>query len=367
MRLLPRKHVLQKDWLAHLLAVFSLFYPLSFLFGDSEANPWQVVIIWPVFVWLWYRGLWLERPQVFGAFLACTLVAVWATYTHWSGAVLFFYGQIFLWTSTRIWHVTLALLLQILLFTLISWLMSYSLSIAAVVVLLIMFGGLADYLFFRHVIAQRDLLMQQDELEYLSRVRERERIARDLHDVLGHTLSSIALKAELAGKLLEGGSPETARRELDDIAETARTALADVRQTVTGYRSGNLRSEITMAQHALAGAGVALELPDKMPRQISRELENLLSLVMREAVTNVIRHANAQSCKIQLFNQDERWHLIVQDDGVGWSGHYGNGLTGMKERLALYGGQLRMQQLKPGTRLSATADQLLEGTLDEAN
>lgn len=365
MRLLPRKHVLQKDSLVHLLAAFSLFYPLAFLFSDSHASPWLVVVIWPLFLWLWYRGLWLEKQQIHWAFLASLLIAVMATYTHWSGAVLFFYGQMFLWKNTRIWQVILALLLQASLIVLMGWQWEYSLSFTLIFVLLILFGGMADYLFFRHIIAQRDLLMQQDELEYLSRVRERERIARDLHDVLGHTLSTIALKAELAGKLLQSDSAESARRELDDIAETARTALADVRQTVTGYRAGNLRSELTMAEHALSGAGLVVELPAKIPRLISRELENLLSLVMREAVTNVIRHAKAHSCRIQLFHQDERWHLIVQDDGIGWSGHYGNGLSGMKERLALYGGHLQVQRLAVGTRLSAIADQVLEGALDE--
>lgn len=360
MRLLPRKHVLQYDWLVHLLAAMSLLYPLSFLLSDSDANPWQLTLLYPLFLLQWYRGFWLEGKQIKWAFLFSVLMAVWAMSMHWSGAVFFFYGQMLLLGLTRIWQVSLALLIQALLVVVLAWVWHYPAIFTVFFVLLILLGGHADYLFFKHILAQRDLLMQQEELEYLSRTRERERIARDLHDVLGHTLSTIALKAELSEKLVAGGNPDAARQELNDIAETARSALADVRQTVTGYRSGNLRSELTMAQHALTGAGIETQLPDHLPKNISREIENLMSLVLREAVTNVIRHARSANCRVQFFNRDHCWHLIVADDGMGWNGRYGNGLTGMRERLSIYGGQLRLELNKPGTRLIATIHQVLE-------
>lgn len=367
MRLLPRKHVLQNDWLVHLLTGASVLYPLAFLLSDSTANPWLLVLIYPLFLLLWYRSFWLDERQTLPAFLGFVVAAVVAMYTHWSGAGLFFYAQLLLFKQPRLWVVSLCLMLQALLIIGFAWLWDYPTLFTVIFVLLILFGGHADYLFFKHVIAQRDLLIKQDELEYLSRARERERIARDLHDVLGHTLSTIALKAELSEKLMTAGAADKASQELRDIAETARTALADVRQTVTGYRAGNLRSELTMVQHALVGAGIEAEVPDHLPFNISRELENLLSLILREAVTNVIRHAQAQHCRIQFFNRHQRWQLIVSDDGIGWSGRYGNGLSGMKERLMLYGGQLTLEPLNPGTRLSASVEPLLEGRMHDAD
>ena len=365
MRLLPRKHILQYDWLVHLFAAMSLLFPLLFLLSESTANPWQLTLICPLFLILWYYGFWQERRWLVLHFLTLIALATWAMSMHWSGALFFFYSQVFLLRFNNVWLALLSLMV------LAAWVLVWAIiwrfpSVFSIVFpLLIVLGGQANVLFFRHINAQRELLMQQDELEYLSRARERERIARDLHDVLGHSLSTIALKAELSEKLLSSGATEKAGQELSDIAETARTALADIRQTVTGYRSGNIRSEATMAKHALTNAGISADFPEQFPQKISREIENLMSLLLREAIANVIRHANASLCRVQFFHRQRQWHLIVTDDGLGWNGHYGNGLTGMKERLAVYGGQLQLTRQETGTRLQATVEPILEGIADE--
>jgi len=88
---------------------------------------------------------------------------------------------------------------------------------------------------------------------------------------------------------------------------------------------------------------------------------------MRESVTNIIRHSKAKSCRIQVFNQNQLWHLIVSDDGIGWSGGFGNGLLGMKERLVVHGGKLKLESTNPGTRLSVVVGQVLEGDLYETD
>lgn len=367
MRLLPRKHVLQYDWLIHLFTAISALFPVAFFLSDSTANPWQLAVLYPLFVLQWYHGFWQSERHVVGHYLFLMIIASWAMSMHWSGAALFFYGQMFLLKLPKLWMASVALFLQGTLVVLLAWFWHLPIVFSVVFFLLIVFGGHANFLFFKHVNAQRDMLIQQEELEYLSRERERERIARDLHDVLGHTLSSIALKAELSEKLLSTDNVGRAKQELSDIAETARTALADVRQTVTGYRAGNLRSELTMAQHSLTTAGVEVELPEQLPVRISREMENLLSLVLREAITNVIRHAQAQSCRVQFFNQNRLWHLVVSDNGIGWNGQYGNGLSGMKERLAFHGGKLSIAKLNPGTKLTAVVEQLIEEDLDEVH
>ena len=360
MRLLPRKHVLQYDWLVHLFTWISALFPIVFLLSDSSANPWQLAIVYPLFILQWYHGFWQSEKHIPGHYLALMVISSWAMSMHWSGAALFFYGQMFLLRLPKLWMASVAFFTQALWVSFLAWYWQFPVVFTVVFCLLIVFGGHANYLFFKHINAQRDMLLQQEELEYISRERERERIARDLHDVLGHTLSSIALKAELAEKLLVADQSERAQNELSDIAQTARTALADVRQTVTGYRSGNLRSELIMAKHSLMSAGIQSDVPDRLPQTISRELENVLSLILREAITNVIRHSGATRCDVQFFNKNRSWHLIVSDNGAGWKGHFGNGLTGMKERLAFYGGRLSLQSTQPGTKLMAVVEQLLE-------
>ena len=129
----------------------------------------------------------------------------------------------------------------------------------------------------------------QAENVELAAVAERERIARDLHDVLGHTLSVIVLKAELAGRLLARDTPEEARRaaaEIADVEHTARTALAEVREAIGGYRSKGLSAEIEQARQTLRAAGVQLECAAAPPSLRARE-ETVLSLAVREAVTNI--------------------------------------------------------------------------------
>lgn len=189
--------------------------------------------------------------------------------------------------------------------------------------------------------ANRKLQLAQDEIEHLAKLAERERIARDLHDVLGHTLSLITLKSELAGRLLDkhpGEQTLSARREIADIEQAARVALAEVRQAIVGYRSEGLAAEIERAQQTLEAAGVKLHCESKPPA-LSPAEETVLSLALREAVTNIVRHAQARSCRLHMSEQDNCVSLTVEDDGRGGVLLEGNGLRGMRERVEAFGGR----------------------------
>lgn len=180
------------------------------------------------------------------------------------------------------------------------------------------------------------LRLAHDEIEHLAKVAERERIARDLHDLLGHTLSLIVLKSELASKLAER-DPERARAEIRDVERISRDALAQVRSAVRGYRSGGLQAELDAAREALEAAGVTLAC-DLQTVTLPVAYEAVLALALREAVTNVIRHANARHCTIALAVENTRAVLTVHDDGRGGATPFGSGLTGMTERLEALGG-----------------------------
>jgi two-component system sensor histidine kinase DesK len=203
--------------------------------------------------------------------------------------------------------------------------------------------------------ADAKLRMAHEEIEQLAKTAERERIARDMHDILGHSLSLIVLKSELAGRLL-GSQPTRAALEIAEIETTARQALAEVRKTITGYRSEGFASELTRAAQILETAGVRLNRPAKAPYLPPRH-EATLSLVLREAVTNIVRHAGASECSIELFTQQDRTQLVIADDGRGDIRQEGNGLRGMRERVHELGGSLLLDSNR-GTRLQIELPQL---------
>jgi len=195
---------------------------------------------------------------------------------------------------------------------------------------------------------QKKLIRAQEEIEHLAKIAERERIARDLHDVLGHTLSLIVLKSELVSKLVER-DPARAKTEMADVEQTARTALAEVRQAIGGYRSKGLVAELAQARATLETAGITVEC-EQTPVTLPATQESVLALAVREAVTNVVRHAHAARCRLELRASDGVCKLSIQDDGLGGSQREGNGLTGMRERVEALGGTLR-RETKGGTRL----------------
>ena len=193
--------------------------------------------------------------------------------------------------------------------------------------------------------SQQKLLRSREEVAHLATIAERERISRDLHDLLGHTLSMITIKAELAGKLLQR-DPSACQQEIADIEKAARTALNEVRSAVSGYRQVGLTHELANAASSLAAAQITLRTRSDHLR-LNAATENILSLALREAVTNVIRHSGADSCSIDVAAQDGWVTLRVSDNGQHLPDllhlQSGNGLTGMRERVEANGGRVTLQ------------------------
>lgn len=180
----------------------------------------------------------------------------------------------------------------------------------------------------------------QEVANQLSLTEERERVARDVHDVLGHSLTVVTVKTELAARLIDV-DPERAKQEMAQVQDLARQALAEIRATVGGLRVARLAEEVDSARVALDSAGIEAELPQDLSVVDPRH-RITLAWVVREAVTNVVRHSRASRCRVEL---GESW-VRVSDDGVGLDGRAeGTGLKGVRERVQQAGGTLT---LRPG-------------------
>ncbi len=203
-----------------------------------------------------------------------------------------------------------------------------------------------------HAAQEKDaaLALSHEEVRRLAATAERERIGRDLHDLLGHTLSLITLKLELARKLADR-DPAASRRELEEAERVARDALAQVRSAVTGIRATDLAAELASARLMLESAQVRLDCgapPDDLPPEVERGL----ALVLREAITNVSRHAQAAQVQVEFVREAKAVQLDISDDGRGGVRVDGNGLAGMRERVRALGGTFSVESPRAaGTRL----------------
>lgn len=190
---------------------------------------------------------------------------------------------------------------------------------------------------------QKDALLSlsHDEVRRLAATAERERIGRDLHDLLGHTLSLITLKLELSRKLFDRDT-QAARREVEEAEKVARHALAEVRSAVSGIRSTDLAAELAAARLLLESSRVHLDY-DESPGDLPGDVERGLSLVLREAVTNIARHADASQAWIGMTRERGSFCLKISDNGRGGIMRDGNGLSGMRERVRSLGGSLSLE------------------------
>ncbi len=248
------------------------------------------------------------------------------------------------------WGVLLAALTALAVMTG-TWLVDGAVDWGDTFVLLMMTAGMVTVTQLIRTINQ--LRIAHDRIRALAVADERARVARDLHDVLGHSLTTITVKTGLARRILESGAePARALAEVGDAERLARQALTEIRATVSGYRRPSLAAEIAGVHEALHAAGITAVLPQAVD-DVADELHEPFAYVLREGVTNVIRHSGATRCEVRLGPRS----LEIRDDGRPTSGAApGNGLTGLTERMAALGGRLTAEPL-PGTgfRLYAEA------------
>jgi two-component system sensor histidine kinase DesK len=346
-------------WIPLIWLPYYLFFLLAPVFDHAPISRWISTGVATVFFLIFYFGMfWSRRPRSWFFMVGLVILGL-LFYPFNPGASCFFiYSAAFCpflaATETTALSVMLTIVGLCATETWISsmawwpfprmswWAFIYSGGFALVI-------GIGNIFFAQRNRSNYKLRMAQEEIEHLAKVAERERIARDLHDVLGHTLSVIILKSELAGKLMDK-DPERAKSEIRDVEQTSRQALAEVRQTIRGYRVQSLCEELKQAQATLETAGVNVKAETEQV-SLTPAQESIAALIVREAVTNVVRHAAAQSCVLRLAPLKGKCLIEIQDDGRGSDGPEGNGLRGMRERIEALGGTLERVSNK-GTKLT---------------
>ena len=352
MRLLPKNTEL--GWTPYAWLLYTV--PLVNALIGAPLDPWSragYTVAYLAFLVLYFLGYWVHGRRLVLVIVGMSLLGVGFAFTpfKFQGASFFIYGAAMIAfidrQKPRFWHLALYVAM-VTAFGLASdqpaWFFLPASFISAMV------GG-ANLHYASVWYANAKIRMAHSEVERLAKIAERERIARDLHDVLGHTLSVIALKSELASKLMER-DPARAAQEIREVNDVARSALAQVRSAVTGYRAAGLSAEFEAMRKAFDTAGVALSV-DVDPLPLTPAHENVLALVLREASTNVLRHAEAKTCRVRLAHRDNVALLEIVDDGKGGDTREGNGLTGMRERIAALGGSL-VRDGRAGMRLEIT-------------
>lgn len=191
------------------------------------------------------------------------------------------------------------------------------------------------------------LVEARAEVARLASEGERARIARDLHDLLGHSLTAITVKSELARRL----DGEAARQEIASVEQLSRQALADVRAAVSGYRDVTLAGELARGRELLRASGIEASVPTALG-SLSAAQQELFGWAVREGLTNVVRHARASRCTVTVTASE----VSIVDDGVGGEAGFGSGLAGLRERAAAVGGSVSAGPVSPrGWRLRVTA------------
>jgi len=234
-------------------------------------------------------------------------------------------------------------------YLLVSWNLGvtpFELGLSQFIAVIAGLATLAGYESDRRSTAREHGLKREAELAAL---RERERIARDLHDVLGHTLTTLAVKSELAAKLIDVDA-NRARHEITGIHDTVRTTLKDVRSAVAGMHVTTLDRELIRARSALNAVGVALEVEGAPPAITCGASQSALGLAVREAVTNIIRHAGATRVQIRCL---EPSGVEISDNGKGGEFVTGTGLDGMRRRIEALGGCMNLRTSPAGGVLLA--------------
>lgn len=321
--------------------IFSLYYFIpAFYIPFSWLTHSLIVLAYLAFILLSYVTTTIKRPNAWQPISGLILLAAATSYITPGASSFFSYAGFFIGFcfTTRHFLVCLAGLITLIIGLHFSnnYPFPYFLFPALTGVVTIGMVGIIERV--RYQAKMKDLQSHQ-EIRQLAMIAERERIARDLHDILGHTLSSVVLKAELADKLLAQNQIADARQHMKDLHKIARESLSLVRQTVSGYKHRGLSNEVFQLCEKLRASGFTVDLSGEIP-QLVPQAETALILALTELTTNILRHSNGNHCTLVFDQSNERLRISLKDNGIAKEITPGNGLRGIQERLEGLTGEL---------------------------
>lgn len=346
-------------WLVYL----PTFYITPVVLTRAGVAPWW---LWPLtiaatllFLVTYFAGFWVKGSRLAAIAAVQTVLGIAFAPINPGSCVFFVYAASFVANLDRSRDALRGVLLIAALGGLTLLLTEAPPFFGMVAVLITLVVGGVNLHYSQQGRAASKLRLAHEEIEQLAAIAERERIARDLHDLLGHTLSLIVLKSELAVKLSDI-DPARAAREMRDVEDVARTTLQDVRLAIRGYRT-TLVEELDRSRSLLKAARITADF-DVAEIRLPQAVEETFALALREAVTNVVRHADAVRCTIRLTHRTGAVVLEIADDGRGLAGAPGLGLRGMRERVEAMGGRMSIDDTK-GTRVTLSVPAAAPTTL----
>lgn len=350
-------------WFIWVFWLFFLMQPIPALLASplsllAVAQLCGIVLFTALYLWItWQVAYRLARPMpvslqperawwiAVGVLFGLAIILVVASKGSATGA--FIYVAACIGGRVNAWQAALSCASLTLLALLLGTISGSSLAAIADVIFIIPAVGFLVYFFSQAIQVNQELRLARREIARLAVSEERLRFARDLHDLLGHSLSLITLKSELAGQLITE-NPERAEREVREVEAAARKALLDVREAVAGHRQATLRSELEHAHELLAAAGIECIVGDDAG-ELAPNVETLLGWVLREGITNVMRHSRARHCVVAVTHSEGIARMTLTDDGRGFVpsrteggvtlAERGNGLRGISERVTAGGGR----------------------------
>ncbi len=346
---------------------------LEYLYGSLLLAVFVATFVWSFFLKRWIdpnQARAYRIPSLIGMAVCYAVMLLLLPVIGWSGVGMLIYAGSFAGVQRSFLPGAVAIGISALFSVPLLLLKELSPWTAASMIFFTIVAVFGNHLSYREIHANFNLRRSQEEVARVAKIAERERIARDLHDLLGHTLSVIVLKSELASKLAQKDLPR-AISEIQDVERIARESLQEVRSAVRGYRSSGLEAELAGIRLACEAADLKLELYLE-PLELEWAVEQTLAFVLREATTNAIRHAGARHLWVSLERGQDfnAVSLGVSDDGTGEITP-GNGLRGMRERLEVIGGGLEIAANRkgltvriPGATVTSGQRLHLEGTAE---
>jgi two-component system sensor histidine kinase DesK len=322
--------------------VWLIYLPLFFVpVVIAYNNP--VDLVWTflaliAFLGLYFHSHWVTSNQVIYHIIGIVLISTLIAFITPSASTLFIYAGAFCSRLKPLKYAVSVLVALLVWVAAISWFFNFDRYFyTPTLIFTLIVGVLTIYQYALHQNKQ-ELILSRKETQRLAQVVERERIARDLHDLIGHTFSVITIKADLAGRLLDKDM-EKARIEIKQLENISRVALSQVREVVSGYRTSDLLSELANAKNVFNSVDIDFQYQfeniDEQQIELDSTSNKELAIVLRELVTNIIKHAKATQVTSIIKYQNGKIILAMQDDGQGFenSQHKGFGIKGIEARI----------------------------------